>query len=335
MPTDMEGRTEPASARKLRRARSRGDVPRSPLSVAWVALVAAGAAVALTMTDGIEVWSQFATEMFRLNPLSGAPAAWSVLGDRAGALTLSLLTPILVPIMGVTLLSTLLVAGGPTWSLSGGPRARGRPSCTGGLSALAGVVLALLFGWVTLGAMRGLWGRTELNAAEVLEAMRRIGIHAGARTSLVALVGAAALAFLARYRWLRAQRMSRREVEDEQRATEGQPLSRQRRAQARARLRALPTLRQAVRETRLAVEGPNSLSLIAWPGPKAAPRITLHARTPTERAEVRALLAERQVSIVYDRYLSLQLLETLSGRVVPVGLRMRLAQHFVEVVADG
>ena len=105
MSEDKEDRQHDPSEQKLRRAREKGDIPRSPetsTALSWL-----GSVVALTLGGAAALggWSAMAARLLGAEPWPVAPASAfdlaTALGRRSGVIVLALLTaPALLVLLG-------------------------------------------------------------------------------------------------------------------------------------------------------------------------------------------------------------------------------------------
>lgn len=302
--------TEAPSPRKLRRARERGEVPQSPLLGAALAL----SGVALALAAGAEAafgswrrlvevtWSRPVAPEAALAAASDT-AATILFWPLAAAVALGALASFLQvgPLLTAAPLAPDLARLDPDRGLRRvaslaelAPRA-GALALTLALLALAAAVLAA--------ALPGLLGRAD-GAPFVLESGARVlGAFAVRAIGLLALAAACGVAYR-RWRFLREQRMSRRELREEQRETEGEPLARRRRAEAHRERALAPGAEEAVAGAAIVVRGAGRAVVIAWrEGPGDAPRVSLVARGALA-ARVVSLAARARVACVTDEALA-------------------------------
>ncbi|HJL16332.1 MAG TPA: EscU/YscU/HrcU family type III secretion system export apparatus switch protein, partial [Sandaracinaceae bacterium LLY-WYZ-13_1] len=277
-------RTEKPTARKLRRARERGEVAQSPLASATLVLLGVTGVVALGAESTVAAWAALVRRLWSPAP----PAPTEALSTAAGAMAPALFAPLAAAVVLGALASFLQV--GPLLTSAPllpdparlSPARGGVFAWRGTLPRLAGLPLAIallgLGGWTLASALPGLSGRTDASVARVASAGGGVVLaflwRAGGLLAAAAAVGVA----YHRWRWWRAQHMTRRELREEQRETEGEPLARRRRAR-RHRERALgPGVDEALARASLVVTGPGIAAVLAWPDRDAPPRATLVAR---------------------------------------------------------
>ena len=213
----------PASARRLREARARGEVAYAPTLTAAAALT--GGALALAMTA-----RPAAARLLAL-----ARAAWS--GSGSARAILPTVTAILWPVAGAALVAALVAGLAQTrfnfaWGALGQRRDEPEPWAATSFAAAAALVLLALSGGRALVA--------ALGRADGWAAAANVTATALASLTARALV-VVALAGLGEFAWRRARladalSMSRAEAERERREDEGDPRLR---AEQRRRARAL------------------------------------------------------------------------------------------------
>ncbi|GEM_PF-5512681 len=232
-----EARRHPPSERKLARLRAVGSVPASA-GVVGAAVLAGAWVMALTGGDAAVAWlAAWLREALQAaeRPEHALPLV------RVLVLRVGLLACGIVAVLLACALLAQIVQAGPR-SDAAAPRGSSRstgwatPEPWRGarvllLSALAGVVVAAVARGALLSAERLICAQGPLEAAQVLG--RSLGWPL-----LVVLVAVAALeAVLDRGVWVRGAWMTRREVEEELRDTEGPPLTRERRRETLRRHR--------------------------------------------------------------------------------------------------
>lgn len=310
-----EARTYEPTPRRLRLARERGEVARSPLLSAAVVLTAVCAVLAATGGAFVDAWLEAVRATWTDPAPADAPERFALLGVRALAL------PLGVAVLAAAV--TGLAQVGPLWAgralrfdparldpVQGLRRLFDGATLAARLTPiLVGLALLGLGGWVMRDALLGALGRTDLSPREVLEG---VGATAGALAwrgcALMLLAGAAALAFH-RWRHRRSLRMSRRELREEARQTQGDPEAKRRRARRRRALALTPSVADAAASAALVVHGDGVTVAIAWDGGDGSPAVALAARGVGAR-ELR--IATRAVPALRDAALAAEL-----GRLEP------------------
>jgi flagellar biosynthesis protein FlhB len=228
--------TEPASPRKLRRARAQGRVWWSRELTGATLLCAA---VALLLFHGpavVERARLFTLTLLR-QALAPSPPPPSMALDAAISLIITSTAPLLA-LLFVVALAVSLIQVGPIFTLA--PlrpdersrtgvveelrRALGPRSVTDGLLILARICFLLsLLGWTLWTELRGLLSLPLMGVGQGLSTLGAILWAMTWKTLLVLLALAALDVLIQRQRFLRSQKMSRREVLQEQRESEGDP----------------------------------------------------------------------------------------------------------------
>ena len=325
-------RTEKPTARALRRARERGDVPRSPLLSAALALIGITVALFLGGDAAIAAWQALVRDLWVADPVSGSEAL-----QRSLAVTAAILAPALALVVGLGALGAFLQVG-PLFT--GAPLrpdlgrldpARGAARLFSGralASRLGGLPLALgvaaLAVWIVLEAWSGLLGRTDLDAARVMSAGATLGGAFLSRACALLAAGAAVAVVYARWRWWRDLHMTRRELLRELRETEGEPMAKRRRARAHRERAMGPSLQEARERAAIVIASPEVAVAVGWTDRDAAPTV-LHVA----RGEAAAELGRGGAPVLRDAGLAAGLAEVEPGRAVPRALFARLARALV------
>lgn len=228
-----EAKQYPASERKLARLWQAGSTPASP-ALAAVCALASGGALAALVGPHAATWMRGWVETGLLD--AGRPEhalrAARALGLQGAAMAAAVGLVVLVAVLVVQLAQRGSRPGGPPVapaSTDGPAPPRAEP--WRGARALLLVALA---GLGVTAAVRGVL----MGIADVFDPMRPLGTMMTLAASvgwplLIMLVGVAVLdAVAGRIAWLRGAAMTRREVEEELRETEGHPLTRERRGTA-------------------------------------------------------------------------------------------------------
>lgn len=328
-----EHRPHPPSARKLRRAREQGDVPRSPLASAVLVLLAGGTAIALVASAWIDAWRTFAARAF-----GGA----ATLEDAVALAARGLAWPLAAVVAAATIAGVL--QAGPLFTAKPLSPDLSRLDPAAGLrrifaphelaSRLAPLALVVLLGalgvLVVRDALPGLVARPAATPEVVLgwagTTITAFFVHACA---VLVVGGAVALAYR-RHRYLRDQSMSRRELRQEQRETEGEPAARRRRARRHRELAMGPSLTSALATASLVVRGVDVAVVISWPTRDATPVVAFVARGHALESLVQAA---RGVARVRDDRLARALASIPPGADVRPSLFAPLAAHFARSAA--
>lgn len=257
----MAEKTHDPTAKRVRDARAKGDVPSAPLVAAAVGLLAmvplARAAIAKVTTD----LSRTLIDLAPVERIEPWPLALRVLSPAL---------PFVIVLGGIAVVAAI-VQGNVTWSASRLSPDPSRLNPFGGLKQL----LDKSRGW---GALRGLFvtialaallGRLVLEATVVgarsLETSRAIAAASGFASRAVITAGALACAvavidvIVARRLWLGRHRMSRDEVMREHKESEGDPEVKRQREELHHELLAAEAL-SAVRDATVVVINPTHLA---------------------------------------------------------------------------
>ncbi|MEC7520090.1 MAG: EscU/YscU/HrcU family type III secretion system export apparatus switch protein [Myxococcota bacterium] len=320
----MAERPHPPSARKLREARRRGDVPRSELASGALVLLAVTATVVWGAPTALAAWRRLFADVLSLSPpdalaASALAAAWMVAPVLAVAAVAAALAAFLQvgPLFTAEPMRLDLTRLGEGLGRAFSPR--GVAERLASLPLLA--LLAALGLWAIGASLHGLAGRPLLSPAEATSAAAGVlGAVLWRAAGLFALAGAVAVVYR-RWRWWRDQHMTRREMREEERRTEGDPTARRRRARLH-RERALgPSLEEAQREATIALRGASLCVLLAWPDRALPPTVTFVARGAAADA------AARETPGAFDEALAVELARLGVGASVPRRFFARLAPH--------
>lgn len=321
-----EHRPFPPSARKLRRARERGEVPRSPLAVGAMVILAGGATLAVTAPAWVESWRAFAARAF---------AGTGTLEEAGALVAEGLAWPLAACVLAAAIGGRLVT--GPVFAPAAvGPDlarldpARGlrrvfSPSELGARLAPAALVLALTLVVMDVLAetLADTLGRADVRPEE---ALAWVGVALGASfrraAGLVFVAGAVAWIYR-RHRFREEQRMTRRELLRERRETQGEPAVRRRRKREARALAMGPTLEEAVASATLVVRGRDATVIIDWTDRDRAPSLGFAAR---DAGLARLLHAAQRIPTVDDDDLATELARLPSGGVIPRPLWRRLAR---------
>lgn len=332
VPMAEEHRPHLPTARKLRQARERGEVPRSPLASATLVMLAGGAAIVLSAPAFIEAWRAFA-----VRALSGQGTLDEAVAVAAEALVWPLAACVVAGAAGGVLQVGPLFAAkafAPDLArLDPGAGLRRIFAPAEMVSRVAPLLLVLLIGaiaaLVIVDVLPALVGRVEATPAQALGwAATSVGALYGYACGALVVGGAIALAYR-RHRFLEDQRMSRSEMRREQRDTEGEPAARRRRARRHRELAMGPSLEEASRSAKLIVRGAEVAVIVAWAGRKEAPTVAFVAR---RHALLRLWRLTQGVPRVSDERLANELARQTGGARVPEALYRRLAAHMARSV---
>lgn len=328
---DAADRTEAATPRRLERAREEGQVALSREAAGFAALLLAGLAVFLVLpTAGLGVLRALRAVLERAHELTMADAA-----AEAGWLALTLVVPVAGAAALGAVAATLVQTGGLVAAAPLAPKLA-KVSPVAGFKRLFGMEgaaefirsllkLGLVGGalWFALGDPRALQAALHAPAGAML---------AEASAAAVRLTGAALGAFAAiavldlvwvRFRHLRMLRMSRQDLREEMKESEGDPMQRARRRQIRES-RARQRMMAAVPKAAVVITNPTHYAVaLAYEGGDAAPKVV--AKGVDEiAARIRATAEEAGVPLVANPPLARALHRLEIGAEIP-------AEHYQAV----
>jgi flagellar biosynthetic protein FlhB len=334
-------RTEQATPKRLEEARKKGQVPRSPeLSTAAVCIAAAVAIYTLGhMAAG--QFADFMQDSLSLQPgtVMSEGAIWPAL-TNAGARALWIVLPILGATFCAALAAPIAIGG---WNFSAGALAPqfarlnpvnglGRVFSTRGLvelvKGLAKVAVVGVIGWVLL---RGLTPQLMGLSAEPLNSA--IG-HSAALAGYALLVLTCGLVLIAAVDvpfqlWQHAKelRMTREEVKEEYKESEGSPETRGRIREAQRAL-ARGRMLQDVPTADVVVTNPTHFAVaLRYDENKMRAPLVVAKGTELLAAKIREIATENGVPIVEAPPLARALYKSVEiGREVPAALYVAVAQ---------
>jgi flagellar biosynthesis protein FlhB len=334
-------RTEQATPKRLKEAREKGQVPRSvELSTAAVCIAAAAAIYSMgRMTAGS--FADFMRDSLSLRPetVMAEDAIWSSL-MTSGARALWIVLPILGATFCAALAAPIAIGG---WNFSGTAlmpqfsrlnpvSGMGRVFSTRGLvelgKGLAKVGVVGLIAWVLL---RGLTPQLMGLSAEPLH--NAIG-HAAALAGYALLVLACGLAVIAAFDvpfqlWQHARdlRMTREEVKEEYKESEGSPETRGRIREAQRAI-ARGRMLQDVPTADVIVTNPTHFAVaLRYDDNKMRAPLVVAKGTELLALKIREIAAENGVPIVEAPPLARALYKSVEiGREVPAALYVAVAQ---------
>ena len=320
---DKSSKTEEPTDRRLAKARREGDTAasREPgTAAALVALLVAVAVLAPALLEGLAV--AFGGLIARAPALEAEPGAAGL--RDLGTLTMPLLhgvAVLLLPVMGALLIAGLFgaLAQGeivltakrlmPKWSkispVAGAKRMFSPDALVEFAKNFAKVVVIVVATWIVgVPAVTSVWTLVEAPPGAVMA-------HAGRGAAQMLVAAAAmsvALAILdvvwKRMRWRAKQKMSLKEVRDEHKDSDGDPLLRSRRDGIR-RQRARQRIATAVPSATVVITNPThyAVALRYEAGRDAAP-VCVAKGTERVAARIRELAREAEVPMVENRPLA-------------------------------
>lgn len=279
--TDPADRSEAATPRRLQQARERGQVALSRETTGFAALLMASLACVLALPPlGLDLLKAMRALLARSQEIALAEAAW-----RLGGLAFQLVLPVAGAAALGALAATLVQTRGLVASAPLAPRL-GKISPMAGLKRIFGVegLVELVRSLAKLALVGGaLWfavddpTRWQALFHAPSGAMLAAAMDAALRlmlATLVAFAGIAALDLLwVHLRFLRTLRMSRQELREEMKESEGDPQLRAKRRQireSRARIRMMA----AVPKAAVVITNPTHYAVaLSYEGGDAAPKV--------------------------------------------------------------
>ncbi|NKX53638.1 EscU/YscU/HrcU family type III secretion system export apparatus switch protein [Arthrobacter mobilis] len=341
--SDSGERTEQATEKRMKEVRSKGQLSRSQDVTAWVGVAAAGVMLPTTMTRGTEVASE---QVFAVRALAADPdpaRALQALGDGLGSIG-HVLGPLLTAVVLAVAVSAALQGGihfkkfkletEPLNLLSGVKRVFGAQALWQGAKALlktlaVGAVLYL----VVLDLVPVLMSAGGLSVSALLDTAGA-GTATLVRAAVIAgLVLAAADILVVMRRNRKRTRMTRKEVRDEHKNSDGDPLIK---SQRRSRQLAMSRNRMiaAVGGADVVMVNPThyAVALKYEPG-KSAPRVVAKgagniAARIREEAEAKRVPMVRDVPLTRALHAACEI-----GQEIPVELYNAVARVLAFVMA--
>ncbi len=337
-------RTEPATPRRRQEARRRGQVARSQDLTQSVALAAAVAVGALALPGGFLIYADY-TRRVLSTPDSGRLAPLAVEGIGAAV---RLAGPVV---------AAALVAGLATGVAQTGGLVSGKPlepslerlhpvralerllSWRSAVEVLKALLKVAAVGLAVWGPLR----EVVFGPHPALSSPAALAGWMGSTVSAVALRGALALAVLGgfdylyqRFEYERALRMTKQELREELRETEGDPLVRARQ-RARARELARRRMMRDVARATVVVTNPVHVAVALRYAPREAPAPVVVAKGARKLAErIREEAARHRVPVVENPPLAWALYRTVPlGRMIPPALYHAVAELLALLYRSG
>jgi flagellar biosynthetic protein FlhB len=343
MAHDSGEKTEQATEKRMKEVRSKGQLSRSQDLTAWVGVGAVAVMIPQTVDLGTAAGID---QMFSIRSITADPdpmRALQALDDGFGAI-MSMLTPMLV-VVTVAVIAAAAVQGGIHFKkLSGkfeqfdlvkgiGRTFGGQALWNGAKALLKTAVVGLVLFIVIQGLMPILMTAGGLPVASLIGAATG-GTAALVQSAVLAgLVLAAADVFVVMRRNRKKTRMSKKEIKDESKSSEGDPLIR---SQRRARQLAMSRNRMmsAIADADVVMVNPThyAVALKYEPG-KSAPRVVAKG-ADVVAARIRERAEDEQVPIVRDIPLTRALHAACElGDEIPVDLYASVARVLAFVMA--
>ncbi|MCS7172040.1 MAG: EscU/YscU/HrcU family type III secretion system export apparatus switch protein [Armatimonadetes bacterium] len=337
-------RTEPATPRRRQEARRRGQVARSHDLTQGAALLAAVATGALALPGGFGAYAEYTRRVLSSPDPHQLPAL--VAEGVVAAVWL------MGPVVGAALAAGLAAGVAQTGGLfSGKPlepsldrlnplRALERlfslRSVVEGLKALLKVAAVAVAVWGPL-------QKAVLETPPAILSPSALAVWIGRTVYAVALRGAIALAFLGgldylyqRFEHERALRMTKQEVREELRETEGDPLVRSRQ-RARARELARRRMLRDVARATVVVTNPVHVAVALRYAPREAPAPVVVAKGARKMADrIREEAVRHRVPVVENPPLAWALYRGVAlGRMIPPALYHAVAELLAALYRSG
>jgi flagellar biosynthetic protein FlhB len=333
---DSQEKTEQATQKRMKEVRSKGQLSRSQDVTAWLGVGAAAVMLPSTIARASEA---AAGQLFSLRALAAKPdpgQALKTMGEGFSSVGGSLVPLLLV--VAVTVLAGSALQGGVHFKkfevkfdhfnlLTGVKRVLGTQALWGGVKALLKTaVVGLVLYLVVRGLVPVLMNAGGLSVASLLSAAGG-GVVALLTFAVAAgLVLAAADVFVVFRRNRKKTRMSKREVKDENKSTEGDPLIK---SQRRSRQLAMSRNRMiaAIAGADVVLLNPTHIAVaITYEPGKSAPRVvakgagTMAARI-REEAEAKGVPMVRDIPLARALHAACEL-----GQEIPVELYNAVAR---------
>ena len=340
--SDSAERTEQATDKRMKEVRSKGQLSKSQDLTAWLGIGAA----ALMMPATIALAADAGTmQLFQIGAIASNPDPDEALGTLGLGLSslMSSLTPILA-VVGVVVLLGSVAQGVHVKKLSGkyeqfnlvsgAKRLFGMQAVWQGVKALMKtVVVGLVLYLVVQGLMPLLMGAGGLSVGAVLEAAAA-GTGSLLQSAVAAgLVLAAADVFVVLRRNQKKTRMTKKEVRDENKSSEGDPLIK---SQRRSRQLAMSRNRMigAIAGADVVLVNPTHVAVaLSYEPGKSAPRVVAKG-SGTLAARIRAEAEAKQVPMVRDIPLARALHASCElGQEIPVDLYNAVAHVLMFVMS--
>jgi flagellar biosynthetic protein FlhB len=343
MSNDSGERTEQATRKRMKEVHSKGQLTRSQDLSAWLGIGAAALMLPVTMTLGTEAATE---QMFAIGAVIANPdpaAAVETLTAGVGSLAATL-APLLTAVAVVVLIASVLQGGVHVKKVAGNfqqfnlvtgmKRVFGAQAMWGGAKALLKTaVVALVLYSVVQGLLPVLMSAGGMSVSSLLAAAAE-GTTALLQSAVLAgLVLAAADVVVVMRRNRKKTRMTKKEVKDENKSSEGDPLIK---SQRRARQFAMSRNRMiaAVSGADVVLVNPThvAVALRYEPG-KSAPRVVAKG-AGTIAARIREQAETDRVPIVRDITLARALHAACDlGQEIPVELYSAVARVLAFVMA--
>jgi len=341
--SDSQERTEKATPKRMKEVRSKGQLSKSQDLTAWLGVAAAGVMLPATISAGADAGNIQVFDIAKITAHPDPQTAVKMLGDSMGSI-LTTLTPLLVAIALVILLGSAVQGGIHIKKfegkfeqfnlLSGVKRTFGTQSLWEGAKALTKTaVVGIVLFTVVQSMMPVLMAAGGLPISSLLDAASSGG-GALIQFAVVAGLGLAALdVFVVMRRNQKKTRMSKKEIKDESKNTEGDPLIK---SQRRSRQLTMSRNRMmaGIGNADVVVVNPThvAVALKYEPG-KSAPRVIAKGQGEVA-ARIRERATEEGVPMVRDIPLARAIHAACAlGQEIPVELYDAVARVLAFVMA--
>ncbi|WP_372618637.1 flagellar biosynthesis protein FlhB [Falsiroseomonas sp.] len=328
---DQADRSEAATPRRIERAREQGQVALSREAVGLGALLLGSLAGLLALPPlGLELLKAMRALLERSHVLAmgdGAAAlgwlAVKLIGAVAAAAALGATAATLVQTRGMVSASPLAPRLDKVNPWAGLKRLASAESAAEFLRSLLKLALVCVALWFAMGDLDALQAALHMPAGAMLEAASAAALRLmGAALAAFAMIALADLVWV-RFRHLRMLRMSRQELRDEVKESEGDPHLRARRRQigeTRARSRMMAEVPRAA----VVITNPTHYAVaLAYAGGDAAPKVVAKGMDEMA-ARIRGAAEEAKVPLVSNPPLARALHRLALGAEIP-------AEHYQAV----
>lgn len=342
MANDTAGeRTESATPKRREEARGEGKVARSTELTNALALLAGVAALAFLGGRLMQRLSDLFRSLLAASPSGFSTEAGVYVGFQQLALQITaILFPLLVSLVAVGLASNVLQVGfmltgkpiSPRWSLidpiEGFKRILSLRSVTELLKSILKVCIIGLIAWVTLKSdLDRLVPLTGVDGAVLVGQVGAATVRLGLRVGLALLVLGILDYGYQRWEFERSIRMSRQELEEEQKQTEGDPQVKAR-VRVAQRLLARRRMMADVAKADVVVTNPTHYAVALKYDRKTMPAPLVVAKGMRKLAErIKAVAKENRVPVVEDPPLARLLYKECEvGSAIPVSVYQAVAR---------
>lgn len=332
--------TEPATPRRREEARKKGHVPRSHDLVTALLLLALMYLLRWFGRNMLEVMGGQTQEFLARPPGEITPATLEVISLRLIWSYLQALWPVFLGALAVSILGNGLQVGMlfQTYSLQPdlnriNPLAGARRIFSKGalVELLKSLLKVLIVGWVAYLTVRQGWKRllltSEVALAETLILVGQMTFELGVRVALAFLILGVLDYLYQRWEYEQGLRMTRQEVKDEFKQTEGDPQVRSRIRQRQRQL-AMRRMMSQVPTADVVITNPTELAVaLRYDAETMAAPVVVAKGADYVARRIRQIAAEHGVVIVENKPLAQALYRTTEvGMAIPVELYQAVAE---------